>query len=84
MSVAAKVYCPVCAAYHQNVQMVQEKQEFFKCPDCDTEVWPSKKSYKSIWGTKRVKTKSSRSSKSGRYKNKKQVKLIPWYQRERE
>lgn len=84
MAEAAQVYCPVCAYHKQMVGMIAEEKEFFKCPDCDTEVWPSTRKYKSIWGPKRVKMKGGHSSKGGRYKNKKQVKMIPWYQRERE
>lgn len=77
-----QVYCPVCAIHKQMVGMIAEKnKEFFKCPDCDTEVWPSSKKYKSIWGAKRTKLKGGRSNRSGRFKNKKEVKLKPWYQR---
>lgn len=83
----SEVLCPVCAIYNQQVAMIEEKQDFWRCPDCDAELWPTKKTerkYKSIWEAKRVKVKGGKCSKGGRYKNKKQVKMIPWYQRERE
>jgi rubredoxin len=81
------VLCPVCAIYNQQVAMVEEKQDFWRCPDCDAELWPTKKTerkYKSIWGRTGGKLKGGSKSKGGRYKNKKKMPLIPWYQRERE
>jgi uncharacterized protein with PIN domain len=74
------MYCPVCYQHKQQVELIRDEKDFFTCPDCGTEVWPAMK-YKSIWEPKRVKVKGGKSSKSGRFKNKKEVKLQPWYQR---
>jgi hypothetical protein len=72
--------CPICKEHNQEVQMIQEKKDFYRCPDCDTEVWPPTR-YVPTWGPKRPKVKGGKSSKSGRFKGRKEVKLRPWYQR---
>lgn len=76
----ARVKCPICAEHNQTVEMIREKRDFYRCPDCDAEVWPPTK-YTPTWGAKKAKIKGGRSNRSGRFKGKKIIKLKPWYQR---
>lgn len=77
-----KLNCPVCLEHNQKIEMVHDKKkDFFKCPDCNCEVWPPTR-YTPTWEPKKAKIKGSHSNRSKRFKNKKFLsKLRPWYQR---